>query len=200
MAIDHTIVLASRSPRRVELLQRLVVDFEVVPADIDETPHPHEDPVAYVQRLALEKARAVYLASETTAIVIGADTTVDLNGDILGQPIDDDDDTRRMLRLLSGTTHRVHTGVAVVSSRGEQVEVVSSDVTFMPVSPQMLDWYIGTGESAGKAGSYAIQGHGSAFVASSTGSMSNIIGLPLEETANLLALAGVAVTEPTHEI
>ena len=199
MAIDHTIVLASRSPRRVELLQRLVVDFEVVPADIDETPHPHEDPVAYVQRLALEKARAVYLASETTAIVIGADTTVDLNGDILGQPIDDDD-TRRMLRLLSGTTHRVHTGVAVVSSRGEQVEVVSSDVTFMPVSPQMLDWYIGTGESAGKAGSYAIQGHGSALVASSTGSMSNIIGLPLGETAHLLALAGVAVAASTHEM
>jgi septum formation protein len=199
MATDHTIVLASRSPRRVELLQRLVVDFAVVPADIDETPHPQEDPVAYVQRLALEKARAIYVASEATAIVIGADTTVDLNGDILGQPIDDDD-ARRMLRLLSGTTHRVHTGVAVVSSRGEQVEVVSSDVTFMPISPQMLDWYLGTGESAGKAGSYAIQGHGSAFVVSSTGSMSNIIGLPLEETANLLALAGVAVAEPTHEM
>jgi septum formation protein len=80
------------------------------------------------------------------------------------------------------------------------VEVVSSDVTFMPVSPQMLDWYIGTGESAGKAGSYAIQGHGSALVAMASGSMSNIIGLPLEETANLLALVGVAVTEPTHEM
>ena len=199
MAIDHTIVLASRSPRRVELLQRLVVDFAVVPADIDETPHPQEDPVAYVQRLALEKARAIYVASEATAIVIGADTTVDLNGDILGQPIDDDD-ARRMLRLLSGTTHRVHTGVAVVSSRGEQVEVVSSDVTFMPISPQMLAWYIGTGESAGKAGSYAIQGHGSALVASSTGSMSNIIGLPLAETATLLASTGVEVAPSAHEM
>ena len=199
MATDPTIVLASRSPRRVELLQRLVVDFEVVPADIDETPHPHEDPVAYVQRLALEKARAVYLASETTAIVIGADTTVDLNGDILGQPIDDDD-ARRMLQLLSGTTHRVHTAVAVVSNRGEQVKVVSSDVTFMPISPQMLAWYIGTGESAGKAGSYAIQGHGSALVASSTGSMSNIVGLPLAETATLLASAGVEVAPSAHEI
>jgi septum formation protein len=181
------------------LLQRLVVDFAVVPADIDETPHPQEDPVAYVQRLALEKARAIYVASEATAIVIGADTTVDLNGDILGQPIDDDD-ARRMLQLLGGTTHRVHTAVSVVSSRGEQVEVVSSDVTFMPISSQMLDWYIGTGESAGKAGSYAIQGHGSALVAMASGSMSNIIGLPLEETANLLALAGVAVADPTHEM
>ena len=199
MATDLTIVLASRSPRRVELLHRLVSDFIVMPADLDETPHPQEDPVAYVQRLALQKARAVYLASAATSVVVGADTTVDLNGDILGQSIDDDD-ARRMLQLLSGTTHRVHTGVAVVSNRGEQVKVVSSDVTFMPISPQMLAWYIGTGESAGKAGSYAIQGHGSALVASSTGSMSNIIGLPLEETANLLALAGVAVADPTHEM
>ena len=188
MATDLTIVLASRSPRRVELLHRLVSDFIVMPADLDETPHPQEDPVAYVQRLALQKARAVYLASAATSVVVGADTTVDLNCDILGQPIDDDD-ARRMLQLLSGTTHRVHTGVAVVSNRGEQVKVVSSDVTFMPISPQMLAWYIGTGESVGKAGSYAIQGHGSALVASSVGSMSNIIGLPLEETARLLGVS-----------
>ena len=199
MATDLTIVLASRSPRRVELLHRLVSDFIVMPADLDETPHPQEDPVAYVQRLALQKARDVYLASDETSVVVGADTTVDLNGDILGQPIDDDD-ARRMLQLLSGTTHRVHTAVAVVSNRGEQVKVVSSDVTFMPISPQMLAWYIGTGESAGKAGSYAIQGHGSALVASSTGSMSNIVGLPLAETATLLASAGVEVAPSAHEI
>jgi len=199
MATNHTIVLASRSPRRIELLHRLVSDFIVMPADLDETPHPHEDPVAYVRRLALQKARAVYLASEATSVVVGADTTVDLNGDILGQPIDDDD-ARRMLQLLSGTTHRVHTGVAVVSNRGEQVNVVSSDVTFMPISPQMLAWYIGTGESAGKAGSYAIQGHGSALVAMASGSMSNIIGLPLAETATLLVSAGVEVAPFAHEI
>lgn len=199
MATDPTIVLASRSPRRVELLHRLVSDFIVMPADLDETPHPQEDPVAYVQRLALQKARAVYLAGEATSVVVGADTTVDLNGDILGQPIDDDD-ARRMLRLLSGTTHRVHTAVAAVSNRGEQVKVVSSDVTFMPISPQMLAWYISTGESAGKAGSYAIQGHGSALVASSTGSMSNIVGLPLAETATLLVSAGVEVAPSAHEI
>jgi septum formation protein len=170
-----------------------------MPADLDETPHPQEDPVAYVRRLALQKARAVYLASEATSVVVGADTTVDLNGDILGQPIDDDD-ARRMLQLLSGTTHRVHTGVAVVSNRGEQVNVVSSDVTFMPISPQMLAWYIGTGESAGKAGSYAIQGHGSALVAMASGSMSNIVGLPLAETAVLLASTGVEVAPSAHEI
>jgi septum formation protein len=181
------VVLASRSPRRVELLKQLVTDFTVVPADLDETPHANEDPVSYVKRLALEKARAVYTVSDTHAIVIGADTTVDLDGNIFGQPVDDDD-ARQMLRRLSGATHQVHTGVAVVSATGEQVEVVSSTVTFLDLQPEMLEWYIGTGESVGKAGSYAIQGHGSALVASSTGSMSNIIGLPLEETAGLLGV------------
>ena len=181
------VVLASRSPRRVELLQQLVANFTVVPADIDETPHSHEDPVSYVKRLALEKARAVYMVSGTHAIVIGADTTVDLDGHIFGQPADDND-AREMLRRLSGSTHQVHTGVAVVSASGEQVEVVSSSVTFLDLRPEMLEWYIGTGESAGKAGSYAIQGHGSALVASSSGSMTNIIGLPLDETARLLGV------------
>ena len=187
MESESLVVLASRSPRRVELLQQLVPDFTVVPADIDETPHAHEDPVSYVKRLALEKARAVYTVSGTHAIVVGADTTVDLDGHIFGQPADDDD-AREMLRRLSGTTHQVHTGVAVVSAKGEAVEVVSSLVTFLDLRPETLEWYIGTGESAGKAGSYAIQGHGSALVASSSGSMTNIIGLPLEETARLLGV------------
>ena len=187
MESENFVVLASRSPRRVELLKQLVADFTVVPADIDETPHSHEDPVSYVKRLAIEKARAVYMVSNSSAIVIGADTTVDLDGHIFGQPVDDND-AREMLRRLSGTTHQVHTGVAVVSAAGEQVEVVSSSVTFLGLQPEMIEWYIGTGESAGKAGSYAIQGHGSALVASSSGSMTNIIGLPLDETARLLGV------------
>jgi septum formation protein len=187
MESESFVVLASRSPRRVELLKQLVADFTVVPADIDETPQPHEDPVSYVKRLAIEKARAVYMVSNSSAIVIGADTTVDLDRHILGQPVDDND-AREMLRRLSGTTHQVHTGVAVVSAAGEQVEVVSSSVTFLGLQPEMIEWYIGTGEPAGKAGSYAIQGHGSALVASSSGSMTNIIGLPLEETARLLRI------------
>lgn len=188
MESESFVVLASRSPRRIELLKQLVADFAVLPADIDETPHSHEDPVSYVKRLALEKARAVYMVSDSSAIVIGADTTVDLDGHILGQPVDDND-ARRMLRRLSGATHQVHTGVAVLSAAGEQVEVVSSQVTFVDLRPEIVEWYIGTGESAGKAGSYAIQGHGSALVASSVGSMSNIIGLPLEETARLLGVS-----------
>ena len=187
MESESFVVLASRSPRRVELLKQLVTEFTVLPADIDETPHANEDPVSYVKRLALEKARAIYMVSDTDATVIGADTTVDLEGNIFGQPVNDDD-ARQMLRRLSGTTHQVHTGVAVVSATGEQVEVVSSAVTFLDLQPDMIEWYIGTGESVGKAGSYAIQGHGSALVASSTGSMTNIIGLPLEETARLLGI------------
>jgi len=187
MESESFVVLASRSPRRIELLKQLVTEFTVLPADINETPHANEDPVSYVKRLALEKARAVYMVSDSHATVIGADTTVDLGGTIFGQPVDDDD-ARRMLTLLSGSTHQVHTGVAVVSAKGEAVEVVSSDVTFVSVTPELLEWYIGTGESVGKAGSYAIQGHGSALVASSTGSMTNIIGLPLEETARLLGI------------
>jgi septum formation protein len=187
MESESFVVLASRSPRRVELLKQIVTDFTVLPADIDETPHTNEDPVSYVKRLALEKARAVYMVSDSRAIVIGADTTVDLDGQIFGQPVDDND-ARQMLNLLSGTTHQVHTGVAVVRATGEAVEVVSSSVTFVDLRPELLEWYIGTGESAGKAGSYAIQGHGSALVASSSGSMTNIIGLPLEETARLLGI------------
>jgi septum formation protein len=187
MESESFVVLASRSPRRVELLKQIVTDFTVLPADIDETPHTNEDPVSYVKRLALEKAHAVYMVSDSRAIVIGADTTVDLDGNIFGQPVDDND-ARQMLNLLSGTTHQVHTGVAVVSATGEAVEVVSSSVTFVDLRPELLEWYIGTGESAGKAGSYAIQGHGSALVASSSGSMTNIIGLPLEETARLLGI------------
>jgi septum formation protein len=187
MESESFVVLASRSPRRVELLKQIVTDFTVLPADIDETPHTNEDPVSYVKRLALEKAHAVYMVSDSRAIVIGADTTVDLDGQIFGQPVDDND-ARQMLNLLSGTTHQVHTGVAVVSATGEAVEVVSSSVTFVDLRPELLEWYIGTGESAGKAGSYAIQGHGSALVASSSGSMTNIIGLPLEETARLLGI------------
>jgi septum formation protein len=139
MESESFVVLASRSPRRVELLKQIVADFTVLPADIDETPHSHEDPVSYVKRLALEKARAVYTVSDSHAIVIGADTTVDLDGHLFGQPVDDDD-ARRMLTLLSGTTHQVHTGVAVVSATREAVEVVSSSVTFLDLRPEMLEW------------------------------------------------------------
>jgi septum formation protein len=181
------VVLASRSPRRIELISQLGVVAEVVPADIDETPLHGEEPVAYVQRLASSKARAVQERLATDAFVLGADTTVDLDGVIFGQP-DDESEARRMLKALSARTHRVHTGVAVIAPDRSESLVVTSFVTFEPVTDALLDWYIGTGEWQGKAGSYAIQGLGGTLVASTKGSMSNIIGLPLQETARLLGL------------
>lgn len=182
------VVLASRSPRRIELIAQLGITPEVVPADIDETPQPGEQPAEYVQRLASSKARAVQERLATDAFVLGADTTVDLDGTILGQP-ENEADARRMLKALSARTHRVHTGVAVVGSTTAQVLVVTSLVTFEPVTEALLDWYIGTGEWQGKAGSYAIQGLGGTLVQATRGSMSNIIGLPLRETAQLLGLS-----------
>ena len=181
------VVLASRSPRRIELISQLGVIAEVVPADIDETPLLGEEPVEYVKRLASSKARAVQERLSTDALVLGADTTVDLDGVIFGQPVDETE-ARRMLKALSARTHRVHTGVAVVGPERSESLVVTSMVTFEPVTDAILDWYIGTGEWQGKAGSYAIQGLGGTLVASTRGSMSNIIGLPLQETARLLGL------------
>ena len=199
--MKHTsIVLASRSPRRSELLTKLGVDIEIVPADIDESPFDREDPVVYVERLARSKAQTV-AAKFPHRVVLAADTTVDIDGRILGQPVDEAD-MRRMLRELSGRTHRVHTGVAVVSGESDgrgriEAVVVTSLVTFHPITETTLDWYIGTGEPWGKAGSYAIQGLGGTLVASTRGSMSNIIGLPLRETARLLGLSVTDLAEDT---
>jgi septum formation protein len=184
--MNQRIVLASRSPRRIELLSRLGIKPEVVPADIDETPLAGESPVVYVERLARAKARAVQQRTNAD-VVLGADTTVDVNGIILGQPIDHDD-MRRMLRMLSARTHRVHTAVAVIAHGQVASQVVTSLVTFHPVTDETLEWYIGTGEPEGKAGSYAIQGLGGTLVEGVRGSMSNVIGLPLRETAILLGL------------
>ena len=187
MASIRPVVLASRSPRRIDILNQLGVEHVVIPADIDESPLADEDPMSYVQRLAIEKARAVLARVDSTSTVLAADTTVDVDGQILGQPIDEAD-SRRMLQLLSGRTHQVHTGVAVISATGESVEVVTSQVTFVDISQTLLDWYLETGESAGKAGSYAIQGHGASLVLATEGSMSNIIGLPKAQTVRLLGI------------
>lgn len=178
------IVLASRSPRRSELIQRLGISPHVVPADIDETPLAGETPVAYVERLAREKARVVH-AQHLGEVVLGADTTIDVDGRILGQP-ENETHARTLLRQLSGRTHRVHTGVAVIDAMGERATVVTTLVTFHPVSDESLDWYIETGEWQGKAGAYAVQGLGATLVERVRGSVSNVIGLPLRETAHLL--------------
>ena len=199
------LVLASASPRRSELLRSVGLQFDVVPADIDETTLPGEAPTDYVARLSNEKARIVAERVGGGAIVIAADTTVDVDGRILEKPMDDAD-ARRMLRLLSGRTHFVHTGVTVVGPGGDGARedcvgpggdgagedrsstiVVETAVTFVELNDGAIDWYLATGEHAGKAGAYGIQGAAGAFVDRIDGSVTNVIGLPLAETLALLA-------------
>jgi septum formation protein len=178
-----SVVLASGSPRRLELLRQMGVEPSVVPADIDETPLDGEAPVAYVRRLAIEKAAAVAAADAT--MVIAADTTVDLDGRILAKPVDADD-AARMLRALSARTHRVHTGVAVRWGGETLADVVTTLVTFAPITDSLLAWYVGTGEPLDKAGAYALQGAGGVLVERVAGSVSNVVGLPLVALAALV--------------
>jgi septum formation protein len=178
------IVLASRSPRRTELLTAHGVVFTVVPADIDESVHAGENPHDYVGRMSMSK-HAVVAARHARDTVIAADTIVELGGAIHGQPVDADD-ARRILGALSGRTHHVHTCVTVGTAGHATSTVVTSRVTFRPLSPGLVEWYLGTGEWAGKAGSYAVQGLGIALVAGVRGSLSNVIGLPVAETLALL--------------
>jgi septum formation protein len=182
------LVLASRSPRRKELLAQLGVELEVSPADADEAVLPGEAPRDYVLRVAREKARAV-----AGPVVLAADTAVVLGGEVLGKPAGADD-ARRMLRALSGTVHEVLTGVCVRRAQPtlvvEHDVVVSTRVRFARLSDVEIAWYVATGEPLDKAGAYAIQGAGGAFVLSVEGSVSNVVGLPLAETADLLRRAG----------
>jgi septum formation protein len=184
-------VLASASPRRSELLRSVGLDFDVMPADIDESTQPGESPASYVARLSREKAAAVTGRTGGALVVVAADTTVDVDGVILEKPTDDDD-ARRMLRLLSGRTHLVHTGVTVswfpeARAEGTETVVVETAVEFVAMTPSMIEWYVGTGEPFGKAGAYAIQGAGGALVRRLEGSVTNVIGLPLAETLQLLS-------------
>ena len=178
------LILASRSPRRSELLKAAGISFEVLAADVDETPHPNEAPDAYVERLAIEKARAVS-AMRPVARVIGADTTVTIDGEILGKPVDEAD-ARRMLRLLSGRPHDVHTGVALVSARGVRSAVETTRVWFSPMTDEDISWYVATGEPVDRAGAYAIQGYASRFIPRIEGSYSNVVGLPVALVSSIL--------------
>jgi septum formation protein len=181
------IILASRSPRRAELLSAAGIPFEVLAADVDETPRPGEDPAAYVERLAIDKARAV-LALRPGARVLGADTTVTIDGEILGKPSDAADATR-MLRLLSGRPHLVHTGVALISARGIQSGVDTTRVWFDAMTDEDISWYVATGEPVDRAGAYAIQGFASRFIPRIDGSYSNVVGLPVAMVSSILKRA-----------
>ncbi|MEW5738310.1 MAG: Maf family protein [Myxococcota bacterium] len=188
------LILASASPRRRELLSLLGVAFEIEAADVDESPRAGEPPGAYVERLAREKAGAV-AARQPGAVVLAADTSVVVDGEILGKPGASADEGARMLRRLSGRVHQVMTGVSFSSSlpgrpSSSGAVVVTTDVSFRPLSDAEIAWYLSTGEGQDKAGGYAVQGHAGVFITSLTGSSSNVIGLPLAETAELLLRAG----------
>lgn len=179
-----TLILASRSPRRAELLAAAGIPFEVLAADIDETPRAGESPTAYVERLAIEKARAV-LALRSDALVLGADTTVTIDGEILGKP-EDAADAARMLRQLSGRAHDVHTGVALAGAAGVRSAVETTRVWFAPMTDKDISWYVGTGEPMDRAGAYAIQGYASRFIPRIEGSYSNVVGLPVAVVSSIL--------------
>lgn len=185
-----SLVLASASPRRRELLTQAGFVFAVHPAHISEDPLSSEDPIAYVTRLAREKAESVFtgMTSKDPAsslVVLGADTTVTLDNHILGKPLDPPD-AFRMLRLLSGRTHRVITGVSVVTNQSVEVAAEVTAVRFLTLSDQEIQDYISTGESMDKAGAYAIQGRAARWIPRIEGCYFNVVGLPLALVAALL--------------
>ena len=172
------IILASASPRRAELLRAAGIDFDVQPANVDETIVPGEAPNDYVSRLAEGKARLVY-ERDVRRTVLAADTVVVVDTHILGKPLDDAD-AARMLRMLSGRTHKVLTAVSVFHP-GQIVDtrVDATTVEFAPLSDTDIDWYVSSGEPMDKAGAYAVQGLASRFVTRIEGSYSNVVGLPV---------------------
>src|SRR5262249_499186 len=173
------LVLASASPRRAELLAAAGYDFTVDPAHVDESERAGETPENYVLRVAGDKARTVAARRRNPGeVVLGADTTVVANGEILAKPADESDAVR-MLRTLAGGVHHVFTGVVVVSADRELAEVVATRVHVLPLSIEDIQWYGGQGEPIGKATAYAIQGRAARFVEWIEGSWSNVVGLPV---------------------
>ncbi len=188
------IFLASQSPRRQELLAQLQVTFDVIDVNVHEQRQQGEAPWDYVNRVAREKAGAglLQLAGSPGAVVMGADTDVVLAGTVLGKP-ENAGQAFEMLRALSGQTHEVITAVWLISAGMEAHCVVRSKVRFAAITDAEIHAYIASGEPFGKAGAYAIQGRGAAFIESIEGSYSGIMGLPLHETYQLLQQFNVPV-------
>ena len=188
MVADVPVVLASGSPRRRELLDQLGIVFSVRAAAIDESVLDGEDPVTYVARISREKAAAVPV--DTGTLVIAADTTVDVDGTILGKPADPAE-ARSMLAAMSGRRHHVHTGVTLRLDERSVTEVTTTAVDVVVIDEATAAWYVATGEPFDKAGGYAIQGAGGVLVAAVTGSVSNVVGLPLATVRSLATRLGV---------
>ncbi|HSW13028.1 MAG TPA: nucleoside triphosphate pyrophosphatase [Solimonas sp.] len=187
--------LASRSPRRLELLQQLGLRFETLPADIPEQPAPGESAADYALRMARDKALAARLRAPQPLPVLGADTDVVLDGRILGKPADRED-ALRMLAALSGREHEVYSAVAVAQGARIESALSVTRVRFGTVLPAAAEAYWASGEPADKAGAYGIQGLGAQFVREVHGSYSGVVGLPLYETVQLLAAFGIHALEP----
>ena len=198
------LVLASRSPRRAEILTQLGVAFIVDAANLDESPVVGESPREHVLRLATAKCLSVAARHGADAVVLGADTTVDVDGEIFGTPRDIDD-ARQMLLRLAGRTHQVHTAVCVTGHEpghqpGEQTSyqavLDSATVTMTPIAADALEQYLLTGESLDKAGAYAVQGQAGVFVAQVSGDLSTVIGLPIPLVQQLLRPFGLLPPQP----
>lgn len=191
MAGDQPLILASASPRRATLLSQLGVRFETDSADIDETPHSGEKPDDYVQRMADSKSAAVAARYNLDDYwILAADTTVVIEGDVLGKPMDRFDGLATLARL-SGREHTVMTAISLRGGDGCHSRLVETQVQFIQLDRQVCEAYLATDEPWDKAGAYGIQGLGGAFVSGIQGSYSNVVGLPLAETWQLLAAHGI---------
>lgn len=190
--------LASQSPRRRDLLALLRVDFRVIAIDIPEQRQAQESAEDYVRRVAMEKACAG-LRERPDALVLGADTEVVLDDEVFGKPRDAAD-AAAMLRRLSARTHRVLSAVSLVSKAGRSQAISESEVSFAPLDEATIAAYVASGEPEGKAGAYGIQGIAQAFITHLSGSYSGVMGLPLHETASLLAQAGIASVSPLAQL
>lgn len=170
------LILASQSPRRAEILKQAGIPFVVHAVTVDETPHEHEAPEKYVQRLAETKALAVHSGPDDA--VLGADTTVVIDGEMLGKPTDDED-ARRMLALLSGRRHEVLTGICIKRGMDVTTDWAVTQVWFATMAPHEIEEYVASGEPMDKAGGYAIQGLACKFVEKIDGCYFNVVGLPI---------------------
>ena len=186
-----TLYLASRSPRRRQLLERIGIDFSVVDVEVNEDWSGSEEATVFVTRLAREKAHAGAAAIAASAPVLASDTEVVIDGRVLGKPRDRNDAVA-MLLDLSGREHLVHSAVALVRGSSEDAALCTSRVTFRKLGRNECERYCDSGEPFGKAGAYAIQGRAAAFVSRLDGSYSGVVGLPLKTTAELLARNGIA--------
>lgn len=185
------LILASASPRRRELLRQLDVSFRVAPADIDETIAHGETPRKFVQRMALEKARAGFINGGSDLPALGSDTIVLLGAEILGKPVSRED-AMAMLQRLSGQTHQVYSAVALVAGADKVLQTLNiTEVSFANMSRDWIEQYCQGDEPMDKAGAYAVQGGAGQFIRNIKGSYSSVMGLPLYETALLLRDAGL---------